>query len=92
MEHASRWFFAGGGECITVLEKNNGTAMMTNMSSLPNIVGVSLPRSHKCYVVVSRKKQRQFDETQAQVIKETADNKSSVQRVVCQDSEEIELN
>lgn len=46
---------------------------------------------HYRYVVVSRKRQRQFDETQAQVIKETPDNKISVQRVVCQDRDEIEL-
>ncbi len=43
------------------------------------------------YIVVSRKRNRQFDETQAHVIKETADNKISVQRVICQDSDEIEL-
>ena len=43
------------------------------------------------YVVVSRKKNRQFDETHAQVIKQTPDNKIRVQRVVYQDREEIEL-
>jgi len=50
-----------------------------------------LVESGYCYIVVSRKRNRQFDETQAQVIKETADNKISVQRVVCQDSDEVEL-
>ncbi len=43
------------------------------------------------YVVVSRKKHRQFDDTQAQTVKETVDNRIKIQRVVCQDSDEVEL-
>jgi len=43
------------------------------------------------YIVVSRKRNRQFDEEQAQVVKETEDNKVKVQRVACQDSDEVEL-
>lgn len=43
------------------------------------------------YVVVSRKRQRQFNKKHAQVIKETENNKISVQRIACPDTDEIEL-
>ncbi len=46
---------------------------------------------HYRYIVVSRKRHRQFDETQAQIIKQTADNTISVQRVAVADSDEVEL-
>ncbi len=43
------------------------------------------------YVVVSRKRHRQFDETAAQTIKQTHANTIKVQRIVCEDGNEVEL-
>ncbi len=43
------------------------------------------------YIVVSRKRHREFDESQARIIKQTADNTISVQRVVVADGDEVEL-
>ena len=50
-----------------------------------------LVEHHYRYVVVSRKRQRQFDKTQAQIIKETDNNTIRIQRVVCTDGDEVEL-
>ncbi len=47
--------------------------------------------NHYHYVVVSRKRHRQFDETQSRIIKETDNNKIKIQRVVCADGDEVEL-
>ena len=46
---------------------------------------------HYRYVVVSRKRHRQFDETQAQLVKETDNNTIRIQRVVSADGDELEL-
>ena len=43
------------------------------------------------YVVVSRKRHREFDETLAQTVKQTDSNTVSVQRVECDDGDEVEL-
>jgi len=50
-----------------------------------------LVENHYRYVVVSRKRQRQFDKTQSHIIKETDNNTIRVQRVVCADGDEVEL-
>ncbi len=50
-----------------------------------------LVENHYRYVVVSRKRHRQFDETQAQLVKGTENNTIRIQRVVCADGEELEL-
>jgi len=50
-----------------------------------------LVEHHYRYVVVSRKRHRQFDEAQAQIIKETDNNTIRIQRVVCDDGDEVEL-
>ncbi len=43
------------------------------------------------YIVVSRKRHRQFDQTSAQIIKQTADNTIRVERVAVASSDEVEL-
>lgn len=50
-----------------------------------------LVANHYRYVVVSRKRHRQFDEAQAHTIKETSDNRIKIQRVVCPSGDEVEL-
>jgi len=50
-----------------------------------------LVEHHYRYVVVSRKRHRQFDKTQAQIIKETDNNTVRIQRVESDDGEELEL-
>lgn len=50
-----------------------------------------LVANHYRYVVVSRKRHRQFDDTQARMIKETSDNRIKIQRVVCPSGDEVEL-
>jgi len=50
-----------------------------------------LVEHHYRYVVVSRKRHRQFDEAQAQIVKETDNNTIRIQRVVCADGKELEL-
>ena len=50
-----------------------------------------LVENHYRYVVVSRKRHRQFDEAQAQLVKETDNNTIRIQRVVSADGEELEL-
>ena len=50
-----------------------------------------LVENHYRYVVVSRKRHRQFDEVQAQLVRETDNNTIRIQRVVCADGDEVEL-
>lgn len=50
-----------------------------------------LVENHYRYVVVSRKRHRQFDETQGQIVKETSHNIVRIQRVVSADGDELEL-
>ena len=50
-----------------------------------------LVEHHYRYVVVSRKRHRQFDEAQSHIIKETDNNTIRIQRVECDDGEELEL-
>ncbi len=76
---------------LTDLDAGQGTIVVLDagIASEENITWLKENSYH--YLVVSRKRKRQFDETKAVLVKQTPDQKVQIEKVFNQEAEELEL-